>query len=99
MDHRDLNSLELSVETSAVAMARAAGWWASPKLQFAGQRGAPDRMFIKAGRVVFIEFKRPSGGKKAVAQKRLAREMTQAGAEVFFCNTIGDVVLALEMGA
>ena len=47
---------EYYIEDNVVAAAEADGWF-SRKLQWVGRDGAPDRLFVKLGRVVFIEFK------------------------------------------
>lgn len=72
--------VEYQYEKTVVQKAEAAGWYVK-KYAFVGVRGGPDRMFIKDGRVVFIEFK--DQGKTAEAlQAKCHREMREAGAEV-----------------
>lgn len=51
-------SEELQIELEAVAKAEMAGWLVR-KVSWIGRRGAPDRLFLKDDRAVFIEFKRP----------------------------------------
>jgi hypothetical protein len=50
--------LEKKLEKRCTDIAKANGWytrkWASPS-----SRGVPDRIFIKEGKVIFIEFKAP----------------------------------------
>lgn len=48
---------EIVVEIDICDEAEKDGWLVR-KLQYVGRRGAPDRMFVKAGRIVFIEFKK-----------------------------------------
>lgn len=78
---------ESKIETDVCRAARAAGWlpfkFASP-----GQRGVPDRLFIRDGRVIFIEFKAP--GKRATKlQNYLHDKMRSHGAEVFVIDSLG----------
>jgi hypothetical protein len=51
-----------------------------------GRRGAPDRIVIHAGRVVFVETKALKGVPSAI-QKVRHREMRAAGADVRVINT------------
>jgi hypothetical protein len=72
---------ESEIESNVVASAGAAGWL-TRKLRWTGRTGAPDRIFIKGGRVVFIEFKatgKVSRGEQSLECQRLRR----AGAEVW----------------
>lgn len=52
--------LEKEIEAAVVKAARFAGWIAW-KLSSPALRGVPDRMFFRQGRMVFIEFKSPTG--------------------------------------
>lgn len=65
--------------------------WLSKKLSFIGERGAPDRLFVKDGRVLFIELKRPGElcGTSA-NQKRVIRELHEHGAEVHVIDNLKD---------
>lgn len=73
--------IESSLEDWACDRAQDDGWFVR-KLKWIGRRNAPDRLFVKAGRVVFIEFKRP-GGEARATQVREADRLTKAGAEVY----------------
>lgn len=53
--------LEKKLEKRCTDVAKAHGWW-SRKFSSPANRGVPDRIYIKDGNVVFIEFKAP--GKK-----------------------------------
>lgn len=72
---------EAAVEQPVVRRAELAGWFVR-KVAWLGRIGAPDRVFIKAGRVVWIEFKRP-GQKLRLAQELEHDRMRAAGAEVY----------------
>ena len=51
---------EVDIEHMVCVWATDNGWLA-PKLQWLAQTGWPDRTFIKDGKVIFIEFKKPGG--------------------------------------
>lgn len=76
--------LETSIEKMVTERAEKAGWFVR-KLSWVGRRSAPDRLFVKEGRVVFIEFKAPKKGVVAGQGKELAR-LLGAGAEAYCCD-------------
>lgn len=78
--------LEDAVESYVVTQAENAGWFCR-KLSWIGRIGAPDRVFAKDGRTVWIEFKRPKKG-AAEMQAREHKRMRDAGMEVHVCDTI-----------
>jgi hypothetical protein len=80
---------EAEIEKPAVALASTAGWFVR-KVEWPGRRGAPDRVFIKDGRVVWIEFKSPTG-KLSLLQEKEIKRMREAGAEVHVCSDLDDV--------
>ena len=49
---------EAKIEKTVSALARSVGWlaykWSSP-----GRKAVPDRMYLRNGEVIFIEFKAP----------------------------------------
>lgn len=49
---------ESTVEEACVSYASSRGWLCR-KLKWIGRRDAPDRLFVRQGRVVFVEFKAP----------------------------------------
>jgi hypothetical protein len=74
--------MESPIETGVVACAEADGWF-SRKLEWVGRKGAPDRLFIKDGRVVFMEFK--DDGKECTGQQlNEVVRMKSAGAEIYW---------------
>ncbi len=85
---------EKSVEGPAVKRAEELGWWQN-KIEKASKDGMPDRVFIKDGRTVWIEMKRPKGKARALQALR-HKEMREHGAEVYVCDTVEGVVLMLE---
>jgi Holliday junction resolvase len=88
--------LEAQIEAAAVKAAREDGWlvykFTSPQ-----RRSVPDRIFIKGGRVVFIEFKRP-GGKLTSGQEREIEKLRRHGAEVWVCYSKQEVAEVLNFG-
>lgn len=83
--------IEAGVEKPICLWAEEDGWLVR-KLQYPNRKGAPDRMFVKDGRVVFIEFKRPSSGKmkdmRSELQKREAERLIEADAEYHLIDNI-----------
>ncbi len=74
--------LESQIESKVVQWAKKNGFL-SLKLNGRGQVGWPDRMFIKNGRVCFIEFKQPGAQLRPMQIMRI-RELAQKG-------NIGDI--------
>lgn len=68
---------ESTLEEWAVALAKKNGWLVR-KVSWIGRTGAPDRMFAKGGRIVFVEFKAP-GKRPSLMQQREHKRMKSAG--------------------
>lgn len=83
--------LEHRHEILACEWARDHGWL-TPKLQHIGSTGWPDRTFIRRGRVVFIEFKRPRGGRRSAKQIWWIKEINAHGGIAAFCNTAQEAI-------
>jgi hypothetical protein len=81
--------LEKDIERRSCEWARANGWLVY-KFTSPSRRSVPDRMFIRGGRVVFIEFKRP-GGELTSGQVREIERLRAAGAEVHVAYSVEDV--------
>lgn len=80
--------VEAEVEGTVVGKAERAGWFVR-KIAYVGRRAAADRLFIKGGRTVWIEFKRP--GKTARPGQALEiNRMKGAGAEVHVVDRVED---------
>jgi len=77
---------EREIERRVCAWAKANGWthrkWCSPN-----NRGVPDRLFFKAGRVKALEFKAPGKPPRKLQQWQIA-DLTAAGLE---CHVIDGV--------
>jgi hypothetical protein len=78
--------LEKDIERKACEAAKRAGWLAF-KFMSPAQRGVPDRIFIKNGRIVFIEFK-ASGSKVTALQERMIERLKSHGCEVYVCDSM-----------
>lgn len=89
-------TLEIEVESAVCAAAERAGWIVR-KVKWVGRRGAPDRLFLRAGRVVLVEFKRPRKGKLHALQVREIARLRKAGAECYVVNSVvfGKIALGL----
>jgi hypothetical protein len=88
-------TLERDIEGKVVDIAKKHGWL-SFKFVSPAQRGVPDRIFMKDGRIVFIEFKAP-GKKPTLLQDHIMRRMVDAGCEVHVCDSIEDGCNALQI--
>jgi len=77
---------EATIEKKVCAAAKADGWltykWVSPS-----NRGVPDRIFIKDGRVVFVEFK-AFGKKPTPLQSHIHKKLTDQGMEVHVIDNV-----------
>ena len=79
--------LETEIENPISTEAEADGWHVR-KTAWRGRVGCPDRVFMKAGRTVWIEFKRPKGGVRKGIQITEGRRIREAGCEFYFCATL-----------
>lgn len=86
--------LERDIEAKVVKWAKANDWL-TYKFVSPSQRGVPDRIFIKDGVVVFVEFKAP--GKWPTKLQQLAmHKLRSQGAKVFWSDSAEDAVSLLE---
>lgn len=77
---------ESQIEGTVCNIAEAHGWFVR-KVQWIGRRGAPDRLFAKDGRQVWIEFK-DAGAPLQPHQTRERKRMTDAGMEHHRCDSV-----------
>lgn len=77
---------EYLVENTVSNKAKAAGWFVR-KVRWIGRRKAPDRVFIKDGRTVWIEFKRAGKG-ATETQSEEHVEMREHGAAVYVVDNV-----------
>ncbi len=85
--------LEAQVEGTICNRAEAQGWVVR-KLKWIGRVAAMDHFFLKGGRIVLIEFKRPDK-EPNVMQGREIDRFRDAGAEVYVIDNIADGMKAL----
>jgi len=85
--------VEKAVEMPVVVRAEKAGWFVR-KVQWPNRVGAPDRVFIKDARTVWIEFK-DRGQVPRLSQTMEHDRMRAAGAEVHVCDTASEALAIL----
>lgn len=73
--------LESDIENPCKRWAKARGWFVR-KYKSPGNRSAPDDIFVKDGRVIFVEFKAP-GKSSTELQTKEQNEMESHGCEVY----------------
>jgi Holliday junction resolvase len=78
--------LEKKLEKRCCDVARAHGWY-TRKFSSPSNRGVPDRIFVKDGNVVFIEFKAP-GNKPTRLQEHEIKELAKHGANATWIDNI-----------
>jgi Holliday junction resolvase-like predicted endonuclease len=77
--------LESRIESQVVVWAQARGW-VTLKLNVRGRRGWPDRIFIRKGKVIFIEFKAP-GGRPTKLQLHMIGLLGTHHMSVYLCDS------------
>lgn len=87
--------LEVEIEREHLKVAKANGWVVE-KIEKTGRSGFPDRLYIKQGRVIFVEWKRP-GGRLSKQQVLRHKELRDAGAEVHTVYSLAEAELVLRM--
>jgi len=92
---KELKQGEKAVEKKSCDVAKANGWFRR-KLSSPGDRGVMDRIFIKEGRAVFIEYKRV-GEIPTPLQRQVAAEMLDHGAEVWWTDTVRGTKMILRI--
>lgn len=85
--------IEKKLEKRCTDLAKVHGWysrkWASPS-----HRGVPDRLFIKDGDVLFIEFKAP-GNKPTALQYDEIHQIRAHGGVAYWCDNVDDFKMYL----
>jgi hypothetical protein len=84
---------ESEIEAKIAVASKRLGWWVC-KFVSPGKRAVPDRLFIKNGRHVFIEIKRP-GETPTVQQNKRHKEMREYGAEVYWVDNLESALVIL----
>lgn len=85
--------LESAIESDACDFAKDHGWMVF-KFVSPGRKGVPDRLFIRNGRHLFVEFKRGDEEARRQQAKR-HREMREHGAEVHVIDNLADAYALL----
>lgn len=89
---------ESKIEKDSVKMAEVDGWY-SRKFTSPGRRGAFDRVFMKAGRIVWIEYKDPERKLKLDPLQGVEyRKLKAHGAEAFVCESTEGTCQILGIG-
>ena len=83
--------LESDIERAACNKARLDNWLPVK----VGHSGFPDRLFIKNGRYVWIEFKQPGGWVRRLQKVRIF-ELRAKGAEVHVCEKVSEAMEILK---
>lgn len=73
------------IEKYARVLAEQKGWF-QLKIEKANIRGFPDRLFIKDGQTIYIEFKSATG-KLRPEQERVIGELRSRGAKVYVASS------------
>jgi hypothetical protein len=87
---------ERDIEADVVRWAKANGWYAR-KFKSPGHRGVPDRLFIKDGRVVFIELK-ATYQKPRRDQEIEMKAIREAGVECYWTDDADEGIAILRDG-
>lgn len=85
---------EIAIERPARKYAKRRGW-VTTKLMRCSDNGWPDGLFIRRGRVIFIEFKAPGEGPDPIQAVRHA-EIRAQGIAVFVCDNLEAAYAILE---
>jgi hypothetical protein len=68
--------------------------WLTYKFVSPSNRGVPDRVFIRAGIIIWIEFKAP-GKVPTPLQAQTIKKMKAQGCEVYVCDSVESAINAL----
>lgn len=91
-----MSVLEIDIETLVCNWARDQGWLVA-KLQWVGQTGWPDRFFLRNGIHIFIEFKKPKGGRIAPKQQHWHDEIWDHEGRAYFAKTAEEGIAILKL--
>lgn len=88
-----LYELEADLEKDAIKFARHRGWF-SRKYKGPGRRSHPDRLFAKAGKIFWVEFKRWPAEPTELQWEEIGA-MRAVGLDVLFIDSIEDFYACL----
>lgn len=77
---------ESDIEADITDFAEVRGWWQT-KFTSPSLRGVTDRLFLRRGRVIFLEVKRPGEEPTPQQQKRM-RDIKSHGGEVYWVDSL-----------
>lgn len=83
---KTLNQRESRIEKTSRLLAEKRGWF-QVKIERASINGFPDRLFIKNGVTIYVEFKNDAGVLRP-EQERVIETMRQHGAKVYVVSTL-----------
>lgn len=86
---------EKDIEKKVCDLAKKAGWL-TYKFVSPSQRGVPDRIFIRQGTIIFIEFKAP-GKKPTQLQHHTIMKLRLSGMTVHVCDSVESACDALSL--
>lgn len=86
---------ESAIEHKVCEIAKRHGWLTF-KFVSPAHRGVPDRIFIRSGQIVFIEFKAP-GKKPTKLQAHIIGKMRDEQCEVWVCDSVESACNALSI--
>lgn len=78
--------LEKQIESKVTLYAKKLGWLS---YKFTGQKSVPDRVYIKSGITVWVEFKR-KGKKPTTLQAKTITTMREHGAVVYVIDGVDE---------
>lgn len=87
--------IERQIEKPVTTWASDDGWEVR-KCQWVGHDGAPDRLFMGHGRMVYIEFKKPKGHRKQI-QIDEGQRIIDNGGEFYFCESLSHACIILRL--
>lgn len=85
---------EAKLEQTCRKLAIDKGW---KTFKFESEGGLPDRVFIKDGVVIFIEFKAPKTGVVRKLQQAQIKRMINAGAIVHVCDSVEQFLRIIDL--
>ena len=77
---------ESAIERKCKLLAQQKGWF-QVKIEKTSVRGFPDRLFIRAGKTVYVEFKNEVG-RLSDEQVRVIAQMREHGADVYVISSM-----------
>jgi len=69
------------------------GWFSFPLTAGMGSyKGAPDRIAVKDGRVLFLEIKKPTGSKQSYYQWQFQKDIEEHQGEYYIIKSLEDLI-------